>query len=129
MFSGTVFPIEGTDSMHITNAINGSTATGSLMDLPYFRHTDPKSPLMYPGLESSVLARFPPSLLISATRDPVMSSVIATHSELTRLGVKTDLHVWEGQAHCFLYDPDMRESRDAYRIVAEFFAGESGREA
>jgi acetyl esterase/lipase len=50
-----------------------------------------------------------------------MSSAIYTHSQLVKLGVDADLHVWEGLFHGFFYNPDVPESRDAYNVIVKFF--------
>lgn len=42
---------------------------------------------------------FPPSYLISGTRDLMLSDTIRVHRKLRRAGVEADLHVYEGQSH------------------------------
>lgn len=42
---------------------------------------------------------FPPTYLISGTRDLLLSDTVAMHRKLRRVGVKADLHVYEGMAH------------------------------
>ena len=42
---------------------------------------------------------FPPSYLISGTRDLMLSDTIRAHRELRRAGVDADLHVYEGHSH------------------------------
>ena len=42
---------------------------------------------------------FPPSYLISGTRDLMLSDTIRVHRKLRRAGVDADLHVYEGQSH------------------------------
>ena len=90
---------------------------------PYFRNTDPNDPLAFPLRSADVLGRFPPSLLVSATRDHALSSVVQTHSSLIRLGVEARLHVWEGLGHAFFFEPDLPQSREVYEIATRFFAG------
>lgn len=88
----------------------------------YFRGVNADSvKLANPGDYDAVMATFPPSLLISGTRDMALSSVLYTHAQLVRLGVEADLHVWEGMSHAFYLFPNMPESREAYAIVVEFF--------
>jgi len=88
---------------------------------PYYKGANVKDPLISPSYYPDVLRHFPPSLLISATRDHQLSSVVFTHSRLVALGVEADLHVWEGLSHAFIYDPDLAESEEAYRVTARFF--------
>ncbi len=89
--------------------------------LGYFSDADPKSPLVSPLYSEEVLRKFPPTLVITGTRDFAMSGAIYTHSTLVRVGVDADLHVWEGLFHGFFYDPDIPESKEAYRVIVRFF--------
>ena len=50
-----------------------------------------------------------------------------THPQLVKQGVDARLHVWEGMFHGFFYNPDVPESQEVYRVVAEFFARSLGR--
>jgi acetyl esterase/lipase len=74
-----------------------------------------------PGLSPALLAKFPPTLLITGTRDMTMSSVLASQQLLDKAGVETELRVWEGMWHSFFSDPELPESQDAYRVMARFF--------
>jgi epsilon-lactone hydrolase len=87
----------------------------------YHSPADRNDPLAFPGIDARVMAQFPPTLLITGTRDQAMSSVVSTHAQLVRLGVYADLHVWEGLGHAFFFDPDLPESREVYGVVARFF--------
>lgn len=42
---------------------------------------------------------FPPSYLISGTRDLLLSDTVRIHRKLRRAGVVADLHIYEGQSH------------------------------
>ena len=112
------------DSGHISAALAGelpdrfATSQGS----PYFKGTDPNDPLVFPVRSSRVLARFPPSLLITSTRDLALSSVVHMHSRLIAQGVDAQLHVWEGVGHFFFFDPDLPQSREVYAVTVKFFA-------
>jgi epsilon-lactone hydrolase len=100
---------------------NVPTAPMSVGALPYFKGTDTTNPLVMPGTSPGVLAGFPPTLLISGTRDFAMSSVLRTDDLLTQAGVSTELHVWDGMWHSFFSDPELPESKAAYRVMARFF--------
>jgi epsilon-lactone hydrolase len=67
------------------------------------------------------LKHFPPTLLITGTRDMAMSSVVHSHTLLAQAGVDAELHVWEGMWHSFFSDPELPESRQAYRTIVAFF--------
>jgi monoterpene epsilon-lactone hydrolase len=94
---------------------------GGVTRLGYFSGADPKDPLIAPINSAEVLTKFPPTLLITGTRGFEMSSALYTHSQLVKLGVDADLHVWEGMFHGFFYNPDVPESREAYDVIIKFF--------
>jgi acetyl esterase/lipase len=95
---------------------------GQRKPLSYYREVDRHTPVASPGDYDEVMARFPPSLLISGVRDFSLSSVVVTHAQLVRLGVKAQLHVWEGMEHGFHVDhPALPESREAYAVIVGFF--------
>ena len=89
--------------------------------LGYFSETKPHDPLVSPIDAPEMLAKFPPTLIITGTRGFEMSSALYTHSQLVKLGVDADLHVWEGLFHGFFYNPDVPESQEAYDVIVRFF--------
>ncbi|MBV8456345.1 MAG: alpha/beta hydrolase, partial [Acetobacteraceae bacterium] len=99
----------------------------SLQALPYFNGANLQSPLVLPGSSAAVLAKFPPTLLISGTRDMALSPALRSDELLTAAGVATELHVFEGMWHSFFSDPELPESQAAYRIIARFFVRRLGR--
>lgn len=76
---------------------------------------------VFPGNDPDVLAQFPPSLLLSATRDDALSVVVHNHSQFVKLGVKSELYVWEGLGHTFHYDSAFSASRDVYQLLVNYF--------
>jgi epsilon-lactone hydrolase len=97
--------------------------SGQNLDNPwaYYKGVDRTSPLASPGNYDEIMAKFPPSLLISGTRDFTLSSVLVTHAQLVRLGVEARLHVWEGMSHAFYFNSELPESHDAYDVIVRFF--------
>ncbi len=89
--------------------------------LPYFANADLNDPLVSPAASPEVLAKFPPTLFVTATRGMELSSTVYSHSRLVKAGVEADLHVWEGLFHGFFYNPDVPESRDCYDVIVKFF--------
>lgn len=75
----------------------------------------------YPAKDRNTLAGFPPTLVITGTRDFAMSSAVNLHSRLVASGVAADLHVWEGGRHAFFYDVRVPEAREAYEVIRTFF--------
>jgi len=94
---------------------------GGTRRLGYFSAVDPKDPLVAPINSPEILAKFPPTLILTGTRAFELSSAVYTHSQLVKLGVDAELHVWEGLFHGFWYNPDVPESRDAYNVIIKFF--------
>jgi monoterpene epsilon-lactone hydrolase len=128
-FCGSVLDIQG-DAAYVAPLLNGQGVPSHVLtfaDLPYFHGADPKDPLVQPGLSPTLLAKFPPTLLITGTRDMTMSSVLASQQLLDKAGVQTELRVWEGMWHSFFSDPELPESKDAYRCIAQFFLHHLGR--
>ncbi len=89
--------------------------------LGYFQGADMHDPLVAPANSLEVLAKYPPTLIITATRGFELSSAVYTHSLLVKEGVDAELHVWEGMFHGFFYNPDVPESRDCYNVIVKFF--------
>jgi len=89
--------------------------------LGYLAGTDPADPLVAPINSAKILAKFPPTLIITATRGFEMSGALYTHTQLVKQGVDAELHVWDGLFHGFFYNPDVPESRDCYDVMVKFF--------
>jgi acetyl esterase/lipase len=118
------------DSARIAAATEGGTP-GSRSEHPYFKETRAENPFAFPIYSDEIMAQFPPSLLITSTRDLALSSVAYTHSQLIKLGREADLHVWEGLDHCFFFAQDVPESQDVHEVMARFFdsrLGKTGKE-
>ncbi len=97
----------------------GAAVPASLMQ--YYREDDLVRPTASPALFPAVLAKFPPTLMLTGTRDFALSNAVWTHSQLVKQKVDADLHVWEGVGHGFMYRQELPESREAYDVVAAFF--------
>lgn len=87
----------------------------------YFKGADRNDPLVVPAVSDAVISRFPPSLLISSSRDFSLSPVLASHRQLVRLGVETELHIWDGLNHVFHYNPLLPETRELHELTLSFF--------
>jgi acetyl esterase/lipase len=86
----------------------------------YAGSRDPKDPLLSPIYGS--FEGFPPTILISGTRDMLLSNTVRAHRKLRAAGVEADLHVYEGQSHAdYMKSFPSPESRDALREIARFF--------
>lgn len=119
LFCAGALSFDDNDSSRIAAAFAGSPSARNRN--PYFTDADLENPLAFPGLAPDIMSRFPPTLLITATRDSAMSPTVATHAQLVRLGVLAELHVWEGLEHAFFFEPSLPESREVYDVIARFF--------
>jgi monoterpene epsilon-lactone hydrolase len=91
-------------------------------DVPaYLSTANLADPLVSPALSAAVLAKFPPTLLITGTRAYDMSAAVQTQRLLTKAGVNADLHLWDGLGHCFILDADFPESQEAFAVITHFF--------
>jgi len=122
-FCGSVVDFRG-DSAFVAPILTGQPFTGkplSAMDLPYFKGVDPNDPMVFPGASGTVLAGFPPTLLITGSRDFAMSAVLRSHALLIEAHVDAELHVYDGMWHAFFIYPELRESTDTYAVIVHFF--------
>ncbi|KGI77037.1 alpha/beta hydrolase [Oleiagrimonas soli] len=114
----------GGDSAYLAPMLSGGdpvTHPLKLIDLPYFRGAQADDPLAFPADDPKLIARFPPTLLITGTRDFTMSSMVYSANLLEREGVDAELHIWNGMWHAFFSDADMPESQQAYAVMVRFF--------
>ncbi|WP_103072374.1 alpha/beta hydrolase fold domain-containing protein [Aquimarina sediminis] len=116
-------PRPKSDAMHIISAIEGYEGIAPLTVFEPYYGSDPDfdDALLVPLSSKEILSKFPPSLLIVSTRDFHMSSVVYTHTQLVKLGVEADLHVWEGLAHVFTENVELPESKEAFDVIVNFF--------
>jgi epsilon-lactone hydrolase len=70
----------------------------SVSNAAYFSEADFTDPMVEPIRSKAVLAKFPPMLIVTSTRDLAMSPAVHTHAQLVKLGVDAELHVWEGNS-------------------------------
>jgi len=127
-----VFKMSRSESAFLVSAINGFPRPVEVSAPPrprgYFGDVTADDPVVAPGDHDDLLARFPPALLISGTRDFALGGVLASHNKLVRLGVEADLHVWEGLGHAtFAFNPRLPESDEVHNVIVRFFDKHLGR--
>jgi acetyl esterase/lipase len=114
----------GGDSVALAAQLNGApqaTDVQCLHDLPYFEGTDAHDPLVFPGEHPDMLRSFPPSLLVSGTRDFAASAVSVMHRRLLAAGRPAELVMFDGMWHAHHMDVDLPESEEVYRLLRDFF--------
>ena len=86
----------------------------------YAASTDMKDPLISPVYGE--FTGFPPTILITGTRDLFLSDTARVHRKMRNAGVVADLHVFEGMSHAeYLFVLDSAESSETFSEVARFF--------
>lgn len=88
-------------------------------DPSYIGKSDPRDPVLSPLFAD--LDGFPPTLLVTGTRDMLLSNTAAFHLALVRAGVDARLLVFEAMPHAFWYHFDFPETKDCLALMAKFF--------
>lgn len=123
----------GGDAFAFTPMLNGrrqitpedfKDAAGDL----YLAGTNQNDPLVTPGLFPRTLAQFPPTMILTSTRDGAMSNALVTNQRLLAAGVETQLLVLEGLGHGeFNLMPGTPEADLAFSQIWHFFDRHLGR--
>lgn len=108
-FSGSIEP-QPTDQPH---------------DADYVGKADPKDPVLSPQFAD--LHGWPPSLLVTSTRDLLLSNTSMFHLALLQAGVDSQLLVFEALPHAFWYHFQLPETQEALEMMAKFFDEKLGR--
>lgn len=87
-------------------------------DRPYVGKTDPKDPVLSPMYAD--LHGMPPTLLVTSTRDMLLSNTALFHLALLRAGNDARLLVYEAMPHAFWYHFQFPETQDALQQMAKF---------
>jgi len=132
VFCAAIGPDDG-DSKSFSPLLMGQVLPSAKPPAPPWRNpssnqaeTDYYKQFDAPGAFVAAVAKFPPTLLISGTRDFQLSGTLRANELLSEVGVETELHVWEGMWHSFFSDPELPESKAMYAVVARFFDRELG---
>lgn len=91
----------------------------------YAPTTDPRDPVLSPVYAD--LHGMPPSLLVTSTRDALLSNTSIFHRVLLRAGNDAQLVVYEGLPHAFWYHFQLPETRECLELMAKFFDSKLGR--
>jgi monoterpene epsilon-lactone hydrolase len=88
-------------------------------DDPYVGKTDRKDPVLSPLFAD--LTGMPPTLLVTGTRDILLSATSIFHLALVRAGDDAQLIVFEAMPHAFWYHFQFPETTEALELMANFF--------
>jgi monoterpene epsilon-lactone hydrolase len=116
-----------------TSALMNASAPASAADSDarprnYFEGVNQDTSLITPGEYPEILAQYPPTLMLSGTRDIAMSNAVMTHTNLLKAGARAELFIQEGlgHGHFFLF-PGTEEAATAHNLIWDFFDRHLGR--
>jgi epsilon-lactone hydrolase len=95
------------------------TDPNHLPDDQYVGKTDRKDPVLSPLFAD--LHGMPPSLLVTSTRDLLLSDTATFQRALLRVGNDAQLVVFEALPHAFWYHFQLPETKEALELMARFF--------
>jgi acetyl esterase/lipase len=96
-----------------------------LPDDAYVGKTDRKDPVLSPLYAD--LHGLPPALLVTSSRDLLLSDTAILHRALLRAGDDAQLVVFEALPHAFWYNFGLPETKEALALMAKFFDQNVGR--
>lgn len=104
--------------------------TGAMVKMPeempkmpsYFSPDDMKDPLAFPADHPQILARFPPTLILSSSRDSLLGNALDTYASLREANVESQLYVRHGFGHgYFTQVPQVPEAIHAWQETVDHF--------
>jgi monoterpene epsilon-lactone hydrolase len=90
----------------------------------YARNTDRHDPVLSPIFAD--LKGMPPSLLVTSTRDLLLSDTALFHRALLRAGNNSQLVVFDALPHAFWYHFQLPETTEALNLMSNFFTKNLG---
>lgn len=114
------------DSAYLSNPLtNGdpirTSPLSTALENTYMAGVPTSDETAYPLVSAEVMSTFPPVLQLAGSRDFAASILTLQHRRLSALGVPSELQIFDGLGHAFFVWPDMPESMEAYRLIAQFF--------
>jgi epsilon-lactone hydrolase len=94
------------------------------VDDQYVGKADRRDPVLSPLFAD--LRGWPPTLLVTSTRDILLSDTTSFHRALLRNGVDAQLVVFEALPHAFWYHFQLPETKEALELMANFFEARVG---
>lgn len=114
------------DSSHWLLGLTGAQVSPqpAMAPLPhYFSAKDMDDPYAFPASTPAILAKFPPTLILSSSRDALLGNALDTSANLVAAKVPNQLYVREGFGHgYFTQVPDVPEAIAAWQVTVDFFA-------
>lgn len=123
MICGTGLEFHG-DSPHVAAALSARQDNVDrirLAEMPHLAGVDPGDPILFPGNSRQILERYPPSMLVTGSRDFAASSVTTMHRRLVAAGAEASLFEFDGMWHAFHMATTLPESRELFGLLSAFF--------
>jgi epsilon-lactone hydrolase len=118
-------------ALSVTSAPRGLTQTGTPAPAQagpapqpqpsYMDGTNRNDFTVNPTVDEKLLAKWPPTIFFTATRDGAMSGALYSYRKLIKVGVDAQIMVFDGLYHGFMTNPDFPEAQEGYAMAAAFF--------
>jgi acetyl esterase/lipase len=110
-----------------SGAPSGGAAARGPAGPSYMDSADRSDFAVNPLVDEKLLAKWPPTVFFTASRDMAASGALQSYRTLVRLGIDSQVMVFDGLYHGFMTNPDFPEAQEGYRIAAAFFDRHLGR--
>ncbi|OTV94144.1 hypothetical protein BA739_24505 [Vibrio parahaemolyticus] len=112
--SDTLHTLDGID--RVLNTYDGWLESSALLYAGDAELTEPYISPLYGSMD-----KYPPTYLVSGTRDLLLSDTLRVHRKLLKEEVPVDLHIFEGMSHVeFTVVPDSPEGQEVYQGLSDF---------
>uniref|UniRef100_UPI003B5A07EE alpha/beta hydrolase n=1 Tax=Shewanella gaetbuli TaxID=220752 RepID=UPI003B5A07EE len=108
------------DSNYFAAAMKGQKPL-TISNVEYWEGVSPTNPIAFPGESLEMLSIFPPSILMTSTRDYSLSPMVAMHQKLIKQGKTSELHIFEGFAHAEFLSMYIPEATHVANLLTAFF--------
>jgi epsilon-lactone hydrolase len=112
----------------VTSAPKGITQVGTPpgpgaapVGMTYMDGTDPKDFGVNPTVDEKLLAKWPPTIFFTGSRDGAASGALYGYRKLIKIGIDSQVMYFDGLYHGFMTNPDFPEAQEGYKIAAAFF--------
>jgi monoterpene epsilon-lactone hydrolase len=109
------------DSWRTNNGLDRVLTDSVIAADLYINGQDPENPLLSP-VYADYSKPFPPVLLLTGTRDMLLSSTVRLHRAMRQGGADADLHVFEGMWHGLPTSFFLPEHAEYTELIVRFFA-------
>ncbi len=109
-------------SVQVAQGQASAPAGGPVAGEPsYFDGVDENQFIVNATVDEKLLAKWPPTIFFTATRDAAMSQSLYSYRKLLKLGIDSQVLVFDGLYHGFMTNPDFPEAQEGYKLAAAFF--------